>query len=49
MMLEQQLTPIRIYVNDPRRTGDFNEAILARCLDAIAPQYAERATILLLM
>jgi hypothetical protein len=49
MMLEEQLTLVRIYVNDPDKTGDFKEVILALCLHAIASQHAEHATILMLM
>jgi hypothetical protein len=36
-------------VNDSDKTGDFKDVILALCLDDIAPQYAEHATILMLM
>lgn len=48
-MLEEQLTPVRIYVNDPDKQEISKKVILALCLDAIVPQYAERATILMLM
>lgn len=36
-------------MNDPDKQEISKQVILALCLDAIAPQYAEHATILMLM